>query len=85
MLVERLQGVAASFDRCRAVRYQQGLARELAHSRGTQAFLQVGRGTTFCTHACLCSDYHTNSGRMTMHVPVTPCLHRALTHVSVTG
>lgn len=41
MLVERLQGVAASFDRCRAVRYQQGLARELAHSRGTQAFLQV--------------------------------------------
>jgi hypothetical protein len=48
VLVERLQGVAASFDRCRAVRYQQGLARELAHSRGTQAFLQVGRGATFC-------------------------------------
>jgi hypothetical protein len=41
--VERLQGVAASFDRCRAVRYQQGMARELAQSRGTQAFLQVGR------------------------------------------
>ena len=29
MLVEQLHGVSAMFDKCRAVRYQQGLAKEL--------------------------------------------------------